>query len=70
MIMIKNTGDWWEERRRHLPAGRHQDIQDAADILRPVYDRTNRQDGYISALRFHQGYGDTEETIKRSTLLL
>jgi transaldolase / glucose-6-phosphate isomerase len=25
-----------------------QDIQDAADILRPVYDRTNRRDGYVS----------------------
>jgi transaldolase/glucose-6-phosphate isomerase len=24
------------------------DIQDAADILRPVYDRTNRRDGYVS----------------------
>src|ERR1700680_3809872 len=23
------------------------DIQDAADILRPVYDRTNRRDGYV-----------------------
>ena len=24
------------------------DIQDAADILRPVYDRTQRRDGYVS----------------------
>lgn len=24
------------------------DIQDAADVLRPVYDRTNRRDGYVS----------------------
>jgi transaldolase/glucose-6-phosphate isomerase len=24
------------------------DIQDAADILRPVYDRSNRRDGYVS----------------------
>jgi transaldolase / glucose-6-phosphate isomerase len=25
-----------------------QDIQDAADLLRPVYDRTDRRDGYVS----------------------
>src|SRR6266404_3031228 len=24
------------------------DIQDAADILRPVYDQTHRRDGYVS----------------------
>ena len=24
------------------------DIQDAADILRPVYDSTKRRDGYVS----------------------
>src|ERR1700676_3942217 len=24
------------------------DIQDAADILRPVYDRTKKRDGYVS----------------------
>src|SRR5271154_3335237 len=24
------------------------DIQDAADVLRPVYDRTRRRDGYVS----------------------
>lgn len=24
------------------------DIQDAADVMRPVYDRTNRRDGYVS----------------------
>ncbi len=24
------------------------DIQDAADVIRPVYDRTNRRDGYVS----------------------
>jgi transaldolase len=24
------------------------DIQDAADVLRPVYDSTNRRDGYVS----------------------
>src|ERR1700681_1316738 len=25
-----------------------QDIQDAADVLRPVYERTHRRDGYVS----------------------
>jgi len=24
------------------------DIQDAADVLRPVYEQTNKRDGYIS----------------------
>ncbi len=41
-----------------------QDIGDAADILRPIYDRTNGLDGYIS-IEVLPGYAhDTEATIK------
>src|SRR5260370_5352451 len=40
------------------------DIQDDADILRPVYDRTKRSDGYVS-LEVSRFLGsDTEGTIK------
>src|SRR5687768_2161240 len=42
-----------------------QDIQDAADLLKPVYDRTKRRDGYVSlevspALA-HDTQGNVEE---------
>src|SRR6476646_9417870 len=43
-----------EMRARNLSAGdiyeriAIRDIQDAADLLRPVYDATNRRDGYVS----------------------
>jgi transaldolase len=39
-----------------------QDIQDAADVLRPVYDRTNGQDGYVSLEVSPDLANDTEGT--------
>src|SRR5262245_64650919 len=39
------------------------DIQDAADILRPLYDRTDRRDGYISLEVSPALAHDTEGTI-------
>ncbi len=39
------------------------DIQRAADILRPTYDRTNRHDGYISLEVAPDRANDTEGTI-------
>jgi transaldolase / glucose-6-phosphate isomerase len=41
-----------------------QDIQDAADILRPVYDRTNKRDGYVSLEVSPFLARDTEGTVK------
>src|SRR5579872_1852856 len=40
------------------------DIQDAADILRPVYDRTKRRDGYVSLEVSPYLAKDTEGTLK------
>src|SRR6202163_3878010 len=40
------------------------DIQDAADVLRPVYDRTNRRDGFVSLEVSPFLAKDTEATIK------
>ena len=40
------------------------DIQDAADILRPVYDRTNKRDGYVSLEVSPFLARDTEGTVK------
>jgi len=40
------------------------DIQDAADILRPVYDRTKTRDGYVSLEVSPFLARDTEGTIK------
>src|SRR5579863_7120159 len=40
------------------------DIQDAADVLRPVYDRTQRRDGYVSLEVSPFLAKDTEGTIK------
>src|SRR5579863_4608244 len=41
-----------------------QDIQDAADVLRPVYDRTKKRDGYVSFEVSPFLAKDTEGTIK------
>src|SRR5690348_15063454 len=41
-----------------------QDIQDAADTLRPVYDRTKKRDGYVSLEVSPFLARDTEGTIK------
>jgi transaldolase/glucose-6-phosphate isomerase len=41
-----------------------QDIQDAADILRPVYDRSHKRDGYVSLEVSPFLARDTEGTIK------
>jgi len=40
-----------------------EDIQHAADILRPIYDRTNGQDGYISLEVAPDRANDTQGTI-------
>src|SRR5579871_1366535 len=40
------------------------DIQDAADVLRPVYERTKRRDGYVSLEVSPFLAKDTEGTIK------
>jgi transaldolase/glucose-6-phosphate isomerase len=40
------------------------DIQDAADVLRPIYDRTSRRDGYVSLEVSPFLAKDTEGTIK------
>ncbi len=40
-----------------------QDIQSAADVLRPVYDRTNHLDGYISLEVSPGAANDTKRTI-------
>lgn len=45
------------------------DIQDAADILRPVYDRTNRRDGYVSLEVSPFLARDTEGTINEARRL-
>jgi transaldolase/glucose-6-phosphate isomerase len=39
------------------------DIQDAADILRPVYDRTNKRDGYVSLEVSPYLAGETDTTL-------
>src|SRR5713226_5487273 len=41
-----------------------QDIQDAADTLRPVYDRTKKRDGYVSLEVSPFLAKDTQGTIK------
>lgn len=45
------------------------DIQDAADLFKPVYDRTNGFDGYISLEINPKLAFDTEETIKEGERL-
>ncbi|HXN65163.1 MAG TPA: bifunctional transaldolase/phosoglucose isomerase [Candidatus Acidoferrales bacterium] len=45
------------------------DIQDAADILRPVYDRTQRHDGYISMEVSPLLAHDTEGTVAEARRL-
>ena len=43
-----------------------QDIQDAAGVLRPVYDRTGRRDGYVSLEVSPDLANDTEGTLKEA----
>ena len=45
------------------------DIQAAADALRPVYDRTNRRDGYVSLEVSPYLARDTEATLKEARRL-
>src|SRR5215470_1574246 len=45
------------------------DIQDAADILRPVYDRSNMRDGYVSLEVAPTLAHDTEGTIQEARRL-
>jgi transaldolase len=45
------------------------DIQDAADIFRPVYDETNRLDGYVSLEINPELADDAEETIREGRRL-
>jgi transaldolase/glucose-6-phosphate isomerase len=46
-----------------------QDIQDAADLFRPVYDRTNGIDGYVSLEVSPYLARDTEGTVKEARKL-
>jgi transaldolase/glucose-6-phosphate isomerase len=46
-----------------------QDIQDAADVLRPVYDRTRRRDGYVSLEVSPDLANDTEGTLREARRL-
>ncbi len=43
-----------------------QDIQDAAGVLRPVYDRTSRRDGYVSLEVSPELANDTEGTLREA----
>ena len=45
------------------------DIQDAADVLRPVYDRTERRDGYVSLEVSPYLAHDTEGTVAEARRL-
>ncbi|MFQ5914274.1 MAG: transaldolase family protein, partial [Nitrospinota bacterium] len=45
------------------------DIQDAADLLRPVFDRTNGRDGYVSFEVSPYRARDTEGTIEEANRL-
>jgi transaldolase/glucose-6-phosphate isomerase len=45
------------------------DIQDAADVLRPVYDRTQARDGYVSLEVSPELAGDTEGTLAEARRL-
>jgi transaldolase / glucose-6-phosphate isomerase len=45
------------------------DIQDAADILRPVYDRTKRRDGYVSLEVSPYLARDTQGTVQEARTL-
>src|SRR5579872_1966574 len=42
------------------------DIRDACDILRPIYDRLNRKDGYVSIEVSPAAASDTERTLKEA----
>jgi transaldolase/glucose-6-phosphate isomerase len=46
-----------------------QDIQDAAGVLRPVYDRTRRRDGYVSLEVSPDLANDTEGTLQEARRL-
>ena len=45
------------------------DIQDAADVLRPVYDRTNKRDGYVSLEVSPYKANETQATIEEARRL-
>src|SRR5262249_48760093 len=45
------------------------DIQDAADTLKPVYDRTNRRDGYVSLEVSPALANKTDETLEEARRL-
>ncbi len=45
------------------------DIQDAADVLRPVYDQTNRRDGYVSLEVSPRLAYKTQETVAEARRL-
>lgn len=45
------------------------DIRDAADVLRPVYDRTNRRDGYVSLEVSPSFAHKTQETLEEARRL-
>lgn len=58
----ENAKDIYEQLAIH-------DIQDAADTLKPVYDRTNRRDGYVSLEVSPALAHKTEETLQEARRL-
>src|SRR5579883_790905 len=46
-----------------------QDIRDAADVLRPVYERTSKRDGYISMEVWPELANDTQGSIEQARKL-
>jgi transaldolase len=46
-----------------------EDLRAAADLLRPVYDRTGRRDGYVSLEVPPRAARDTEETVREASRL-
>ncbi|MDT7541457.1 MAG: transaldolase / glucose-6-phosphate isomerase [Acidobacteriota bacterium] len=76
---ITGSGDYDEQLRALVAAGKEvsdiyeelvvQDIADAADTLRPVYDKTDRHDGFISLEVDPRLAYDTQKTIEEATRL-
>jgi transaldolase len=72
------TGEWYDEQLREVLNGEDdtkeiflqlavRDIEDACDLLRPVYDATNGVDGYVSMEVDPNFAHDTEATIDEAT---
>ena len=71
-------GDWYDEQLREVLEAEDdpeeiflqlavQDIQDACDLFRPVWDEGKGQDGYVSLEVFPRLASDTQGTIEQAT---